>query len=322
MKSRVLVTGANGFIGRRLCGLLVEKGFCVRSVFRKSPASHILAETEKVVIGDIGPDTRWHEALKDVDCVIHLAARVHVMNDDSDDPLAEFRKTNVNATLTLARQAAEAGVKRFIYLSSIKVNGEETNGSRVFSADDIPAPVDPYAISKYEAEQALQAVSAATGMDVVIIRPPLVYGPGVKANFRSMMKWLVKGLPLPLGATHNSRSFVALDNMVDFIITCIEHPSASGQVFLVSDGDDMSTTVLLKRLSSALGVSTWLIPVPVFLLRFVAQLIGKKDIGQRLYGSLRIDISRNREMLNWSPPCSVDKVLEDTAKDFYRVNIQ
>lgn len=318
----LLVTGATGFIGRRLCSLLAEKGYSVRAAVRKPPPSDILQGIEKVIIEDIGPDTRWCEALKDVDCVIHLAARVHVMNDDSDDPLTEFRTTNVNATITLANQAAEAGVKRFIYLSSIKVNGEETTGTRVFSADDTPAPVDPYAISKYEAELALQSVSAATGMDVVIIRPPLVYGPGVKANFMKMMKWLARGLPLPLGAIHNSRSLVALDNLVDFILICIEHPSASGQVFLVSDGDDMSTTVLLKRLSIALGVSSRLMPVPVFLIRLAARIIGKKDIARRLCGSLRLDISKNREMLGWSPPCSVDKELEHTAKDFYRVNIQ
>ena len=318
----ILVTGASGFVGQQLCSELGHKGVDVRAAVRTLSELDGISGAEQVIINNIGMKTQWHESLKGVDCVVHLAARVHAVGDNSNVPLAEFRAVNVNATRNLAKQAAAAGVKRFIYISSIKVNGEETLGTHKFTADDEPAPIDPYAISKYEAELALQKISAMSGMDVVIIRPPLVYGPGVKGNFNKMMRWLVKGVPLPFGMVRNSRSFVALDNLIDFIIICITHPSAPGEVFLISDGDDMSTTALLEKLSNKLCIPTRLIPVPIYILKFIAFVLGKKTIARRLLGSLKIDISKNRDVLGWTPPHSVDKVLKATADDFYKKNMQ
>jgi nucleoside-diphosphate-sugar epimerase len=238
------------------------------------------------------------------------------MHDESSDPLAEFRKVNVEGTLNLARQAAEAGVRRFIFISSIKVNGEGTPLGSPYRADAQPQPADSYGISKMEAEQGLRALAAETGMEVVIIRPTLVYGPGVKANFLSMMRWLHKGVPLPFGAIHNQRSLVALDNLVDLIVTCIDHPAAANQTFLVSDGEDLSTTELLRRMATALGKPARLLPVPSWLLEAGASILGKKALSQRLCGSLQVDISKTRELLGWTPPLSVDAALRKTAAHF------
>ena len=247
--------------------------------------------------------------------MIHTAARVHVMHDAATDPLSEYRRVNVQGTLHFARQAAAAGVKRFVFLSSIKVNGEATQVGQTFMADDAPAPQDPYGISKMEAEAGLREISAQTGMDVVIIRPPLVYGSGVKANFAAMMRWLSCGVPLPLGAiTHNRRSLVALDNLVDLIVTCITHPAAANQTFLVSDGEDLSTTDLLRRMGQALGKPARLLPVPPALLKLGAALLGKPELAQRLCGSLQVDISKTRQLLGWCPPLSVDEGLRRAAK--------
>ncbi len=257
-----------------------------------------------------------------VEVVIHAAARVHVMHDESSDPLAEFRKVNVDGTLNLARQAAEAGVGRFIFISSIKVNGEGTPVGVPYVADGQAAPADPYGISKMEAEQGLRALAAETGMEVVIIRPTLVYGPGVKANFLNMMRWLHKGVPLPFGAIYNQRSLVALDNLVDLIVTCIDHPTAANQTFLVSDGEDLSTTELLRRMGVALGKPARLLPVPSRLLEAGAAMLGKQALAQRLCGSLQVDISKTRELLNWSPPVSVDEALRKTAEHFLRHRMQ
>jgi len=238
------------------------------------------------------------------------------MNDDTADPLREFRRINVDGTLQLARQAAEAGVKRFVFISSIKVNGESTVPGQPFTAAQAPAPIDPYGVSKWEAEQQLRKLSAETGMEVVIIRPALVYGPGVKANFLNMMKWLYKGVPLPLGAIHNKRSLVALDNLVDLIVTCIDHPRAANQTFLVSDGEDLSTTELLQRTSRALGKLPRLLAVPAWMLETAAKILGKQSIAQRLLGSLQVDIAHTRETLGWTPPVSVDAALRKTAQHF------
>jgi nucleoside-diphosphate-sugar epimerase len=245
---------------------------------------------------------------------MHIAARVHVMNERAGDPLAEFRRVNVDGTLNLARQAASAGANRFVFVSSIKVNGESTTETQPFTAADTPAPQDPYGISKMEAEQGLRQIAAETGMEVVIVRPPLVYGPGVKANFASMMRAVQRGLPLPLGSvTHNRRSFVALDNLVDLLITCIDHPAAANQTFLVSDGEDLSTTDLLRRLGQALNKPARLFPVPPSLLQLGANLLGKGDMAQRLLGNLQVDISHTRNTLNWTPPISVDEGLRRAA---------
>jgi nucleoside-diphosphate-sugar epimerase len=258
----------------------------------------------------------WQEALTDVDVVVHAAARVHVMNEVALDPLAAFREVNVEATLNLARQAAKSGVKRFIFISSIKVNGEVTEPGVVYRADDEPAPLDPYGISKLEAEQGLKLLAASTGMEVVIIRPVLVYGPGVKANFLSMMRWLYRGVPLPFGAVHNLRSLVAIDNLVDLIVLCAEHPAAANQVFLASDGEDVSTTQLLRKLAHALGKPARLLPIPAELMSGAASLLGQQDLADRILGSLQVDISKNYQLLGWEPPVSLDKALGLTAQHF------
>jgi nucleoside-diphosphate-sugar epimerase len=273
----------------------------------------------QVTTGDISAQTDWKQALVGVDVLVHLAARVHVMRDAAADPLAEFRRVNVQGTLNLAWQAAAAGVKRFVFLSSVKVNGEATSaphpsprpeGARErFREDDEPAPQDPYGISKMEAEAGLRDLAAQTGMEVVIIRPPLVYGPGVKANFAALMRAVQRGWPLPLGAVHNQRSLVALDNLVDFIVTCLSHPQAANQTFLVSDGHDLSTTELVRGLAHAAGVSARLLPVPVWALQAGAALLGKGDAVQRLCGNLQVDISKARSLLGWLPPVSVDEGL-------------
>jgi UDP-glucose 4-epimerase len=257
---------------------------------------------------------RWAEVLCNRQCVVHLAARVHVMNDTEADPLAAFRQSNVESTLALATQAAQAGVKRFIFISSVKVNGEHTEPGHPFRADDAPAPQDPYGISKMEAEAGLRAIAQQTGMEVVIIRPPLVYGPGVKANFASMVHWLQRGIPLPLGAIHNRRSLVALDNLVDLIITCIDHPAAANQTLMVSDGEDLSTTELLQRMAAALGKPARLIPVPQRLLEWGAALLGKQEVAQRLFSSLQVDAQTTCQLLGWKPPVSLDQGLLQVAK--------
>jgi nucleoside-diphosphate-sugar epimerase len=316
MPLRILVTGASGFIGRELCSELLRRGYIPRGVYR-SFASKVQLQTDidSVIVNSFDQVTDWHEALRNIDVVINLVARVHVMQEVAIDPLAEYRRINVEGNLRLARQAALSGVKRFIYLSSIKVNGESTEAGRPFTADDIPAPVDPYGISKLEAEQALHQIARETGMEIVIIRPPLVYGPGVKANFASMMRWLKRGLPMPLAAiTHNRRSMVALGNLVDLITVCLSHPAAANQVFLVSDGNDLSTADLLQRTAAALGVKARLFPVPPFMLKLATKLLGKEAIYQRLCGSLQIDMVKTQQLLSWKPPLSVDAGLSLAAK--------
>ena len=268
-------------------------------------------------MGGLSAETDWTVALRSVDQVVHLAARVHVMNDKSTDPLAEFRQVNGEGTANLARQAAAAGVRRFVYLSSIKVNGEFTQEGRPFTADGAPVPEDPYGVSKHEAEQLLKQIAVETGMEVVIIRPPLVYGPGVKANFASMMRWLARGVPLPLDAvTQNHRSLVALDNLVDLIVTCLDHPAAANQTLLVSDGEDLSTADLLRRLGIALGHPARLFYVPPSMLKLGSQVANKPGIYQRLCGSLQLDIAKTRVLLDWTPPVSVDEGLRRTAQGF------
>ena len=248
---------------------------------------------------------------------MHLAARVHVMNDKSPDPLAEFRRVNVEGTAALARQAAAEGVKRFVFLSSVKVNGEFTEAGQPFIANDVPAPEDPYGVSKHEAEQLLRQIAAETGMEVVIIRPPLVYGPGVKANFESMMRWLARGAPLPLAAvTQNRRSLVALDNLVDLIVSCLHHPAAANQTFLVSDGEDISTAELLKRMGAAMGKPARLFYVTPALLKLRASLLNRPGIYQRLCYSLQLDIAKTRQLLGWIPPVSLDEGLRRAAEGF------
>jgi nucleoside-diphosphate-sugar epimerase len=268
---------------------------------------------KNVVVASIDGSTDWHDALAGCDAVVHLAARVHVMTETTADPLNEFRRVNVQGTLNLARQAAAAGVRRFVFVSSIKVNGEATQPGAPFTADDAPTPLDAYGVSKMEAEQGLREIARQTGMEVVIIRPPLVYGPGVKANFATMMRWLKRGVPLPLGAIHNQRSLVALDNLVDLIVTCLTHLAAANQTFMVSDGEDVSTTELLRRMGQAMGHPARLVPVPASWLKVAVGLLGKGDVAQRLCGSLQVDISKTRELLGWTPPVSLDEGLRRAA---------
>lgn len=317
MRSKTfLVTGGSGFLGRALINRLVQFSGCsvvapVRTLSATFPACVRL-----LPLTSLNGENDWRDALTGVDVAVHAAARVHVMKEVSLDPLAAFREVNVEATLNLARQAAASGVKRFIYISSIKVNGEGTEHGMAYSADDVPAPIDPYGISKLEAEQGLKVLAADTGMEVVIIRPVLVYGPGVKANFLSMMRWLYRGVPLPFGAIHNQRSLVAIDNLIDLIVTCCDHPAAANQVFLASDGEDVSTTQLLRKLAGALGKPAILLPIPAWLMTGAAALLGQRALSDRILGSLQVDISKNRQLLGWTPPVTLDKALGLTAQHF------
>lgn len=313
---RVLLTGASGFVGRAVqARLLVEPGVQARAAHRQLPPS-APARVEFCPSPSLDAHGDWSQALAGVDAVIHCAARVHVMNEQAADPLAEFRRVNVEGTMRLARQAVEAGVRRLVFVSSIKVNGERTEPGRRFGADDAPLAEDPYGISKREAEDALLALSAETGLEVVIVRPSLVYGPGVKANFLVMMRWLARGVPLPFGAIHNRRSLVAVDNLADLLVLCLGHPDAAGHRFLASDGDDLSTSELLRRLGCALGRPARLIPVPAAWLEAGAALLGRRDLSQRLCGSLQVDIDKTRERLGWTPPLTVDQALARTADAF------
>lgn len=304
-----MVTGASGFIGQELCAELIRRKYSVKAIVRdESKIKDLRYLNAKVA--DITSKTNWIAALQDINVVVHLAARVHVMNDKAFDPLEAFRKVNTAGTLNLARQAADAGVKRFVFVSSIKVNGEVTMPGRPFRADDVPEPLDPYAVSKLEAEQSLRELEAQTEMEVVVVRPPLVYGPGVGANFASMLRWVASGIPLPLGAIQNARSMVALDNLVDLLLTCLTHPAAAGQTFLVSDGEDVSTTELLRRTAQAIGRKALLLPVPASVLELGASLLGKRAVAQRLCGSLQVDIEKTRRLLAWSPRLTLDQGLK------------
>jgi nucleoside-diphosphate-sugar epimerase len=267
--------------------------------------------------GVINNKSNYDKALINIEVLIHCAARAHVMNDSAINALEEFREVNTGGTLNLAQQAASAGVKRFIFISSVKVNGESTEPGFLFRPDDQFVPTDHYGLSKYEAEVGLREIAAKTGMDVVIIRPPLVYGPGVKANFAAMMKWVNKGVPLPLGGINgNMRSLVSVDNLVDLIVTCIDHPNAANQTFMVSDDDDVSTSQLLVSMAVALGVPNRLLPIPSTWFTLAAKLMGKPAIAQRLCGSLQVDISKTKEMLNWLPPYSSAESMKKTADAF------
>jgi nucleoside-diphosphate-sugar epimerase len=304
----ILVTGATGFVGSALLPVLLSQFHEVTAVGRRAQdKSH--AGLRSFGVGNIDGATKWSTELRGTDAVIHLAARVHVMRDTVSDPLTEFRRVNTEGTLNLARQAATAGVRLFIYLSSIKVNGETTVPNRPFTPNDLAAPQDPYGISKHEAEIGLSEIARTTGMQVIIIRPTLVYGKGAKGNFKSLMKLVARGLPLPLGSIHNLRSFVGIDNLVDFIVTCLEHPDAANETFMVSDGEDLSTPDLIRRMARAMNRPARLLPVPVWALQTGASLLGKGDAVQRLCGNLQVDISKARSLLGWVPPVSVEEGL-------------
>lgn len=305
---RVLVTGATGFVGRAVVARLVQDRVPVTAAVRSAVA--LQGDITVARVSDLGPDTDWGPALEGCTAVVHCAARVHVLRDGSDDPLHAYRIANVEGTLALAKQAAAAGVRRFVYVSSIKVNGEGTRLGHPYRSDDPPRPVDPYGVSKHEAEQGLQAMSASGAIDLVIIRPPLVYGPGVKANFLSMAQWIARGVPLPFGSiTGNRRSLIGLTNLVDLMVTCITRDEAIGQVFLASDGEDLSTADLLRRTARALGVRPRLLPISSAVLKLGAHGVGRGDLWQRLGGTLQVDATATRERLAWTPPLSVDEGL-------------
>ncbi|MFV3333588.1 UDP-glucose 4-epimerase family protein [Pseudomonas sp. NY15437] len=311
---KVLLTGATGFVGRGVLARLRQENDVQVRVAQRGRAAPWPEGVEVAQIDGLSVAQSWDEALQGVEVVIHCAARVHVMDEQAADPLAEFRAVNVEATRHLAQQAAAAGVTRFVFVSSIKVNGEETAAGRPFTADATPRPQDAYGQSKLEAEQALFAIAAQTGLEVVVVRPPLVYGPGVKANFASLMRALQRRLPLPFGAIDNRRSLVARDNLVDLLLCCARHPAAAGQVFLVSDGEDLSTAQLCRGLSQALGVRPRLLPVPPALLRLLGRLTGRSQQVQRLLGSLQVDISATCRRLDWRPPVRVEQALRETAQ--------
>ncbi|SEE34682.1 UDP-glucose 4-epimerase family protein [Pseudomonas coleopterorum] len=312
----VLVTGASGFVGAAVAARLVQLGCpntraAVRRAYTQLPLG-----VEGCVVPTLAADTDWTSALAGIDSVVHAAARVHVMRESATDPLDAFRRVNVEGTLNLARQAAQAGVRRFVFISSIKVNGEATEPGRPFRADDEPAPQDAYGVSKLEAEVGLRALAETTGMEVVIIRPVLVYGPGVRANFQALMSLVNKGVPLPFGRTSNRRSLVALDNLVDMVCTCLEHPAAAHQTFLVSDGEAVSTAGLVRAMAMALGKKPRLLDVPLPWMSRVAQALGQGAVTQRLFESLEVDIDKNRQLLGWEPSTRMADALLATARPY------
>jgi len=309
----VLVTGGTGFVGRAvLHRLLRERSYRLRAAVR-SGAGRLPPGVEVVRTGDLTSPIRWREALEGVSVVIHAAARVHVVRERVSDPLAEFRRVNVDGSLQLAQKAIDAGVSRFVFVSSIKVNGEGSARGQPFRASDAPAPSDPYAISKWEAEQGLIALAQGTGMELTIVRPPLVYGPGVKANFLRLLRLVERGWPLPLGAVQNRRSLVALDNLVDLLLRCCVHPAAAGQTLLVSDGHDLSTSEWIHAMARAMGRSPRLLPIAPAWLRLGGRLSGTSPAIDRLLGSLEVDIRDTCKTLDWTPPVSVEAGLARTV---------
>jgi len=315
MKGTVLVTGATGFIGRFLCKRLTRDGLSVRGTLLASEGPSTLTGlgVEPVIVEPLSAATGWEHALAGVETVIHLAARVHIMDDPAADPLAEFRTVNVAGTTRLAREAARVGVRRLVFISSIKVNGEES--AAPYRPDSPPNPSDPYGISKWEAEQALRKIEAETGMEIVVVRPTLVYGPGVKANFLNLMKVVSRRVPLPLASIDNRRSLIYVGNLVDVLATCAAHPAAAGQTYLASDGEDVSTPELIRRVAAALGVPARLLPFPLTLFRLAGKIFGKSGAVNRLTGSLVVDSSNLRNDLGWLPPFTMSQGLRETAED-------
>lgn len=309
---RILVTGPDGFVGSILCCELITRGYSVRG------AQWITAPLpdgcESVVVGDIGTNTDWSDALKDVDAIVHLAARVHMMHDQAVDPLLEFRRVNVEGTKSLAEAAAKAGIRRFILMSSIKVNGESSDVP--FTESDQPKPLDAYGVSKWEAECIVRDIGQASGFDFTILRAPLIYGPGVKGNFLSLLKLARSSLPLPFGGVHNQRSLLYVGNLIDFILQCMEHPNAANELFLISDGTDLSTSDLLREIRKAMQKSSRLFSVSPSILYMLGRIVNKAAIMERLCGSLRVDSSKARKRLAWEPPFTISEGLRETLRSF------
>ena len=310
---KVLVTGAAGFVGSALRKALRTRGIAQRAATRRAA----LEGLESVSVGDIDGTTDWSAAVSGISAVVHLAARVHVMRETASDALSEFRRVNTHGTERLARAAATAKVRRLVYVSSIKVHGEVTE-ARPFSRSDAASPRDPYGVSKWEAELALARVARETGLEVVIVRPPLVYGAGVRGNFLRLLQLVRLGIPLPFGSAHNLRSLIFVRNLADALVICVEHPLAAGQTFLASDGEDLSTADLCSRLGRALGRAPRLLPVPVAVLRPIAALAHRDAEFQRLFGSLQVDATPLRIELGWRPPYTVDQGIAETAAWFQR----
>ena len=326
---RVLVTGANGFLGKAVSHGLAEAGYIVRRAIRNNfdqiddkdieintKNSKVNINDEVAIVGNIDPDTDWSDALEGVDVIVHLAARVHIMKEEISDPLHEFRQVNTLGSKNLAQSAAGSQVNRLVYVSTVKVNGEHTDDAP-FVETNIPNPQDPYAVSKWEAEQALMDIAKQTGLEVVIIRPPLVYGPGVKGNLLRLIRWIDMGIPLPFRNVDNRRSFIGVDNLVDFITKCSLHPQAAGEIFLISDENDLSTTELIKKLAYSLNKPVYLFPIPINIIRTFSKIIRKRGPIDRLFGSLQIKSEKARCLLNWTPPFSVDEGMSRTVS-WYR----
>jgi nucleoside-diphosphate-sugar epimerase len=313
----ILITGATGFVGCALLEKLQDDpslGQCHISL--RSGSCEDFEPTVCTMVGNINASTDWRDSLVDIDIVVHLAARVHVLNDPDPFPLRAYREVNVDGTLNLLKQSAVAGVKRFIFLSSIKVNGEETMDGNKFSENSTPNPVDPYGVSKFEAEEGLKNFCREVGMEYVIIRPPLMYGPGVKANYQKLLDVIYRGIPLPFACINNRRSMLALGNLVDFLSVALTHPRAANQTFLLSDGEDVSSKELVEKISLAMGKQSRLMPLPVSMLKLIGALFGRSQAVSRLLGSLQIDSRKAREYLNWAPPLTVQEGIALTVKDF------
>ena len=317
--NKILITGSTGFVGQKLCKKLISDNYSIREAVRSNSEKQ-LGKKEIFNVGEIDKSTNWSASLQDIDCVIHCAARAHVMNENKLDTLATYRKVNVDGTRNLAEQCAKAGVKRLIFLSSIKVNGEKTKVSFSFRHDDNPKPEDAYGISKWEAELALQQVSKKYGIEIVIIRAPLVYGPNVKGNFLKLINIAARRIPLPISRINNIRSFVGIENLIDLISCCIKHPAAAGKIFLVSDNKDMSTPELIKKIGKAMGKSQYFIPLPVSILQFLGAIIGKSSEIERLVSNLQMDCNNTFEVLGWRPPVNPDDAILETIKWYLNQN--
>jgi nucleoside-diphosphate-sugar epimerase len=318
MSEAVLVTGASGFVGKAVCRALLHAGYAPRAGLQyraRWPELQAAATalSDFAVIGDLGACPNLNDALESVAVVVHLAARVHIMDDAAVDPLKEYRRVNLDGTEALAQAAVKHGVRRIVFVSTAKVNGESTFAIP-FTEEDPPDPQDPYGVSKWEAEEALRSIGARTGIEIVIVRPPLVYGAGVSANFLRLIKLVGRGLPLPLPDTHNRRSLVCVGNLADFLVKCVGHPEAANETFMVTDGEDVSTRELIVRLASALGRTARFLPVPEFAIRLAARLAGKEAAVDRLLGSLVIDSGKARQRLGWTPPVTLDNGLALTAR--------
>ncbi len=317
---KFMISGAGGFVGKALCAELLRRGQFVSAAVRSG--NSLIENTEVIIVGAIDSETNWADALRDVDVVIHLAARVHVMRESATDPLAEFLQINLHGTSNLARQAACFGVKRLVFASSIKVNGEQTSATQAFTELDEPNPHDYYSISKWQAEQALWRIAQDTGLEIVVVRPPLVYGPGVKGNFAQMLAVVAKRIPLPLASVYNRRSLIYVENLVDVLIACATHPVAAGQTYLVSDGEDVSTPDLLRQLGDAMRYPAHLLPFPTSWLRIWGKLSGKSDQVERLLGSLQVDSGKIRRDLDWVPPYTLQQGLQTTAESYRRLGLR